>query len=327
MSTEKKNKTLYYKKATFLQDGGDLQKSLANALKSRKNLGARKETLNEEDKTYRLVGKSTKQGGMLFGNLVLYTAGVHQNMIAFKEDEEELNFEDIPPPQKKDGRHREFLDSVLYFGVLGNHVVVAQSSALRSRELENHWMWLLSDCTKVLNGDDRVMLIDQSTKATRKTLQKAHVKSVILGSELETIPEQDSTETTTLKTKKLRYTPVGKARDLLQAIVGEDFFSRNKLEDSLDDANLHVTLEISYLRKTTENAQKLLDNLAVSMRHTDKDDVAIKLEGGGTIKGDDLNINGPIRVNSHNGIIEEQDLYTQMFNWLEAKLQQGLIDA
>ncbi|MGK7630910.1 hypothetical protein ACSRCY_23670, partial [Salmonella enterica] len=33
---------------------------------------------------------------------------------------------------------REFVDSILYFGIRDNHVMIVQSSALRTKDIESH---------------------------------------------------------------------------------------------------------------------------------------------------------------------------------------------
>ena len=82
----------------------------------------------------------------------------------------------------------------------------------------------------------------------------------------------------------------------LEFNVGEKWFDDLKLEDSLDESNLQVNLEITYFRKTNKDGQLLMDTLATSLRNMDEDDIEITLKGGGTIKGGDLKLSGSISV-------------------------------
>ena len=127
-------------------------------------------------------------------------------------------------------------------------------------------------------------------------------------------------------TKAVKWIPKGIGADLIKAALGEDWLNSLKLEDALDEANLQVNLEITYLRKTTSTGQKMLDNIASSLRHIEPDDVKIELNGGGLVKGNDLKLTGPISVQYNNGLIDESDLYNQMHSWLLQKIEQDEID-
>jgi len=109
--------------------------------------------------------------------------------------------------------------------------------------------------------------------------------------------------------------------DVIQAALGSDWFNKLDLDSSLDEANLQVTLEITYLRKTTGNGQRMLDNIATSLRHIDEADVKINLHGGGTIKGGDLKLTGSVSVKTNNGLVDETDLYHQLHLWIVTKVR------
>lgn len=125
------------------------------------------------------------------------------------------------------------------------------------------------------------------------------------------------------KVRKMKFMPTGKGGNILKAAFGEKWFDDLKLEDSLDESNLQVNLEITYFRKTNKDGQLLMDTLATSLRNMDEDDIEITLKGGGTIKGGDLKLSGSINVQYNNGLIDENHLYLQMHKWLHAKIGAG----
>lgn len=327
MKAKKTPKTIHYKRASFMQKGATLQQYLANALMQRKKASQRREPLNQEDNIYRLWNSNRSQFGMLFGSLLVYSEGRDQHLVTLDDDQDEYEIDQLAPP-KKNGKRQEFLESVLYFGILDDHLVVMQSGSLRARELEAFINWLLRECTSLLKADNGVFLNDHPTIKAKKKLSKQPVKKVSIGAPLATqdIAEMEEEEITKMKAKKLRFAPVGMGFDIIRAALGEVHFDKLKLNDSLDEANLQVTLEITYLRKTTEKAHKLLNNIATSMRHMDPDDVIVHLDGGGKLKGDDLKLFTRINVNTYNGLVDESDLYTQMYHWLSSTIEQGVIE-
>jgi len=326
MKAESKPKTLHYRRATFLQGNNDLQSVLKKALKKKKNVGQRLENLSSEDHSHRFINRNRNQLGMLFGSLVVYAEGNNRPLVTIETEKPELDIEQIAPPSK-DGKRREFLDSILYFGVKDNHVLLVQSSALTSRHMEAHLFWFLHQAG-VLSDEDGVSLNDYTPKVTKSKIEKAHVKKVSIGTPLETDPilEDEAPSRSVEKVKRVKYTPHGLGFDFLKVALGDQWLNRLKLDEALDDSRLQVSLEISYSYSTTEKSQKLLDNIANSLRHVDQDDIRIELKNKGVIHGKELKLSSRIDVRAYGGVLDESDLYPQMHNWLLESLEQGIID-
>lgn len=314
---------------------------------------SRKEIFNEDDDSCRLINRHKEFNGMFFGQLVFFESGKSQTFITLDEDAEYYNIgaitsdaisdhegSDQESKSEKAKLRKEFIDSILYFGVLYDHVVILQSSALRARELETHLAWFLGTCAQKLPADSVLVLKDKPTEETIRKLEKLPVKTVKLGAPVG-IPESPSVEqapvaagkstdtkeeVTELQAKSLKWVPKGTGVDVLSALMGAGWFERPELKDALDDANLKVSLEISYVRKTTRHGQKMLDEMAVALRHMDDSDVKIELQGGGTLRGEDLKLSGPISVKTINGLVDENDLYHQMHAWLVSKVESSEIE-
>jgi len=354
-----KSKSIHYKNV-FITGDVNLQVSLQTAL-SKTGTAAkpsqRQQKVNGSDTAVIFVNQFGDSNGMTFGQLVFLESGRQQPFITVDDEAEfysidALASEKIPDETKNaEGdtvtaldseavakKRREFLESMLYFGVIDNHMIIMQSTALKSRELEAHLAWLLGDCTGVIPANVMLVLKDKPAESVYKKMQAAPVKSIKLGAPLTTEVYTDPsepkkndvvrTETEETHASKVRFVPHGMAASILKAALPEGFLERLNLEDSLDEANIHVALEITYLRKTTKIGQTVIDSVATSLRHTPESDVVINLHGGGKIKGDELKLSGSISVKyMDNGLVDESILYHEMHKWLVSKISSTEVDS
>lgn len=63
---------------------------------------------------------------------------------------------------------KEFIDSVLYFGVIDNHVAIIQSRSLTARTLESYLGWLLGEAAKALPANSALILKMLRTRQLKK---------------------------------------------------------------------------------------------------------------------------------------------------------------
>jgi len=354
-----RQKSIHYKLAGLSHCTSDLQTILESILLedgTAPKVGMRREQISPSDSQsgYRLVNRSSTFKTILFGQLILFEQGKSQALMTISDDVAFYDINSITSEQiKLEGDEnineqdrykvkREFIDSILYFGVLGNHMVIVQSSSLRARDLETHFGWLIHSFSSSFNDNSALMLRDKPSAEVIKKMDSTPVKKITLGS----VPVKSNTEAGEVtmmnvpnlpanaeisksveKVRKVRFMPSGKGGSILKAAFGEDWFSNLRLEDSLDESNLQVNLEITYLRKTTSDGQRVMDTLASSLRHTDSDDIEIELQGGGIIKGSDLKLSGNISIQYNNGLIDENHLYLQMHKWLISKIGSGEIES
>lgn len=340
MAREKKRKSVHYKLATISNQTETLQSLLEQALSAGSDAHRalrRMEYTNPDDESVcRLINHHTIHQGMFFGQLVRFEAGRGQVLMTLDDQASEYSIdtitsdavaEDEEPDHETDvekvKRRREFIDSILYFGVLDNHIVVMQSQALTTRDLEAHLGWLLGTCLTLMARNSALILQDKITEAVRDRVQKSPVKTVSIGTPIETREEQEEGRAAgdEPEAKGVKWIPGGTGADILSAALGTDWFNKLNLEDSLDEANLQVQLKVTYLRKTSKTGQKMLDNIAASMRHSHDDDVVVELTDGGQLKGGEVRLNGKLSVQTTNGIVDETALYHDMHNWLLSKIE------
>ena len=263
--------------------------------------------------------------GMQFGNLVLYASEQNRAIIAIDDNADELDIEQIAPPKSNDGRRREFLESILYYGIKQNHVVLLQSMSLRARELELHLNWLLREAN-LIDKDNAVFINNFAPQVTHEKLEQSEVKSVQIGAPLVDYFEEVTEPLAEAKSVTKRFRPFGEGIEILKPLLGNRIVDLSW--DELDaSSNLEVFVEITYKRQTDPGSQKLLNRLTTALRHVGDDDVRIELKDGGVIIGSDLQIKSFKNIEAYNGLKNPQDVFQKMSDWLLESLERGIIDA
>jgi len=362
VSTVKKQKTIHYKNVV-ISGSPNLQSLLDGALGesgSIKRPNQRQQKANEEDTVVIFVNRFTKHNGMSIGQLVYLEKGRQQPYITVDDEAEfysiaSLSSDEIPekkqdqaddnneslPQEDSIRKRREFVESILYFGVLDNHMVILQSSALQSRHLESHLTWLLTSCTSTLAAGSMLVLSDKPAESVFQKMEKTPAKSIHFGAPLTTElavdpshPVQSSAPPAgpamavdEVHASKVRFEPTGVAAAIISA-VAPGLLDRLNLQESLDEANIHLALEITYNRRTTKTGQEVIDSIATSLRHSPASDVVINLQGGGKITGDELKLSGNVSVEYlPSGLINESSLFHEMHRWLNTKISSSEIDS
>lgn len=354
MATVKKPKTIHYKNVV-ISGGASLQTLLRNAIGPDGTVNKpiqRQQKANEEDTVVIFVNKTNEYNGMTIGQLVYLEKGKHQQYITVDDEADYYSIDamssDLIPEvadeadeaseQSRIKKRKEFIESILYFGVIDNHIVIIQSAALSSRQLEAHLSWLLGTCTSYLDKNASLVLQDKPAESVFKKMEMTPAKSIHVGAPLTTdvspeqahssnIPAVATNDTPAAHASKVRFQPAGPAASLIRAIA-PGLFEKLELEESLDEANIHVSLEITYNRKTTKTGQSVIDQIATSLRHSPASDVVISLQGGGKITGNELKLSGSIRLEFlGSGLINEAVLFHEMHKWLYTKIESSEIDA
>lgn len=362
MSNIKKQKTIHYKNVV-ITGSPNLQALLDGALGDAgaiKRPNQRQQKANAEDTVVIFINRFTKYNNMSVGQLVYLEKGRQQPYITVDDEADFYSIEslssdeipeqkkfvpadqaELPPSEQVIKKRREFVESILYFGVIDNHMVIMQSSALQSRSLEAHLSWLLTSCTSTLTEGSMLVLSDKPAESVFQKLEKSPAKSIHFGAPLTTEVTVDPSQPTQSKAlptgvaqpidevhaSKVRFEPTGVAAAIISA-VAPGLLDRLNLRESLDDANIHLALEITYNRRTSKTGQEVIDSIATSLRHSPASDVVINLKGGGKITGDELKLSGTVNVEYlPSGLINEGSLFHEMLRWLNAKVSSSEIDS
>jgi hypothetical protein len=334
---ERKGRVFLYKHADFHTGGTTLQVALSKSLGKLKTIGKRRQPLAPDDESpvWRLVGQFREDNAFLFGILVQYAPGTNPTFLVDDEDATSIAVEQMAAPKTKDGKSREPLDGMLFFASTDNHMVLMQGSALRSMHLEQHLQWLAQKGGGIA-GDNTFRLIDHPPKKVRNLLENQAVRELSIGGDLvaSTPPERDEAEESATPRKGSRARQLvssgdagqGGIMDVLKGLLRPSEVARLNL-DRLAGSNIEYTLQIRYRQETTESGHKFMDNLGTALRHAEGIETKIKLVGGGEIRGDDLKLSGPVRIEHLNGVPNPDHVFEEMRAWLLAKLKSGDVRA
>jgi hypothetical protein len=344
MTTKAKRveKSIAYKRANFHRKptGENLKSLLEKALVKHETWGKRRLNIADSDTPiYHVVGnQKCETNGFVFGVLMTYTPGVDPLYLVDDETANEIKLEKLSAPLTDDGKRREFLASMMYFGVIRDHLVMIQSQSLKAPQLESYLQWLLHD-SEVLAGDNTFQLVDTPSRSVREKMEKGNgVKTITLGAEVIPqsvfVPKADGQEpsasnevarkTTTQHSHNI--TVVTQADDgewgplaALKRLMAPSQAAKIDFAQ-LDGSNIEMSVTLKYKRETTESGQKLMDTLGHALRNTEDVETVLTLNGGGSIRGADLKLNGSVRLTSYDGQLSADEVFEEMRQWLLSKV-------
>jgi hypothetical protein len=333
-------KTVAYKHAQFNSKpkGESLKSLMDKAINALKTVGARRRPMSADPNApvFHLLGSTkSEKNGFLFGSLLAYSPGVDAMFLVEDAAASDVKLETLKAPKTKDGKQRELLESVMFFGILDDHLVLLQSQVLKSAQAESYFQWLLHQA-KTLTGDNTVTLLDTPSASIRKKIEQAKgVRGIKFGGEVLPVSVMPKHETPSLDLE--HETPKDKMKDnvsvsalsteatgglmsAIKSLIKPADYAKINFDDLLG-SNIELTLMLRYKTKTTEQGHKLMNSLGAALRNTEDLDTELQLIGGGTIKGTDLKLNGEIGLTSYNGQLSESEVYEAMRGWLLSKIK------
>lgn len=289
----------------------------------------KKQLTDDANSAFYVLNKPIKYQNIFFCELLLWEPGQSQRTIELDDKAESFSLRTITPAdvQKNKAKKEEFLESSLHIGVLENHVVLSSSRAISSRDVEKYLAWLLTTKSDALK-DTAFWLSDQPTQEAIKKLEKQHVRRMSLGTPISSSDVKTETENSSVqsgqsaKASSVHY--AAKDSSLVKQMVASLFNALGTdapdlIKDTMDESNLQLRLEITYLRKTDAQGQKFLDSISTSLRHQCPEDVEVELEGGGKLTGNDLKLTKQVHVQlNDDGTINEGDLHHHIFEWIKS---------
>lgn len=244
---------------------------------------------------------------MLFCQMLLVDPGANQPVLIYEEGKEGFQIDAVSTKeltQEKLKQNSDFVNSMLYFGVKGNEVVVMASQAITVRALEVHLAWLLRNRPDVLPANVSFALVKHPPCKLEEVIQQHPVKSVEIGSPIvagEKIADGD---------KYLSSDTVNLGLNTLRTLLGVR--QASWLDGITDESNLSARIVITYSRNTDEAGRDVMNKLGTTLRNLDDADVRLSLDGLGVMTGDDLNLSKWIKVEkTERGLFVETDIYME----------------
>lgn len=106
------------------------------------------------------IDEKTHAEGAIFGDLTMFSAGRMQALIESESDAPTASVDHLSAPQKK-----EFISSIMYWMVRDNHVLILQSMAIRSDNVEDYFTWLLRERTSLMPKEKAIVLVNKFDQA------------------------------------------------------------------------------------------------------------------------------------------------------------------
>jgi hypothetical protein len=336
-----KPKTFLYKRASFQKvvAPNTLQSLIGAALKSYPKAKDRHENPNADSVTFRLINYNGPHGlngtgGKFLGcEMFSYNKGADQGAINFSDDAEQLDVDSVTPEQGK-----EFLEGTVYFGVLDDHVIVMQSSALRCSELERHLNWFLKRKAEVISEENHLELSDNIPP---KDLDLRDVKGLDLMAPIqyeshdgESWTPEEEKEKRKIKSKKpgsldtaetdrekhVSLTPFGRGWDAIKALVGEalDLPAKMSAEDLLKTGRMSVKLSLNWRSSNKEDAADFVSDIAHRLRNIDDEEIDYSVRTrSGPIRRHEFKPTKKVNIKWNRVRPDFNDLFPKMLKWLD----------
>ena len=310
MANEKSPRKLFCKRAEITPPGGTLQSRLTIALAGKALVRDRAEPTSPT--AFRIVAQHYPVDGGIAGIFTAFERGASAVSVLEDLTAELLTVDQIKAPPGEDGKERQWVDGLLYFYVHGDLVILIQSSAVRAGQFESHLSWLLG--TDSQSGTCSVKLANQYGRSALEQLNASHVKDVKVGGPLLHAVSAAPASGSVVADKRIELggNMLEAVSVLLEGGNGPGFNWAAAL-----DGNIEAWLHVSYKRKTNEDAQRLLDRIAMSLRNAEDLEAVITLNNGQTIAHGELKLSKSCRIESKEGVLLADKAFSAMSVWLK----------
>lgn len=320
MAGQTKSRNATYMLAVFSNGKLSLQQLVQSALTGKaKQADNRREQYTTDENHLRLINRHRTRQKMLFGQFIVFEPGRKQPLVHLSGGKDFYTID-----TKSAEENEAFADEVFYFGIRDNHVVCIQTGSIRARQFETHLIWLLKECSKKLDPDTTLVLRNQPAPEVYKRIQKKAVKSIRVGTPLESFEvTSPAPKAAKEKTGTRKFHRLGQAASrFLKELLDPAAYNQLRFEADLDEANLHMSVEFKFVRKTTEKGQQAIDAIATGLRHIEDTDYDLNFVGGGSIKGTEMKITKALSVKyGENGLVDETDLLVQIHAFMIETLE------
>ena len=304
-------KKIVYRIASITNCDSDLQELLGKAIQATQ-VNERQQELNEYEKTFRTINQKWSYRGITMCEMVLIDPGASQPLAVYDESKGVYTIDAISTnelSQERLKRNSDFVNSMLYFGVKGNEVVIMPSQAINVRALENYLTWLLGEKLDLISNESKFALNKNIPRAVEEQIRSSPVRSIEIGSVLSGTSDDDSEEFVSSESFSIN------AKSLLRVLGA-------KLKDELpfsisDDSNIRAKIVISYFRKTNDAGQNFMNHLGTTLRNLDDADVCVTLKNNVKISGKELNLQKVVKISkTDRGLLVNDDISEAMVTWL-----------
>ena len=264
-------------------------------------------------------------GISFFGDLTVYTRGFLQTLLKNEPNVAMLAVEQQPPPS-----NREYIHSMMYWLIVGNHVLLIQSRSLTSKHLEQYLTWLLKTKTQEVSDNGHVIL-NAKFDGDQVGGDMDDVKEIIVGGTgvlqaalPDRLPPSSSTERHVQRHVDLDEQKGWGERALhvLRAIMTNEADVQRLLDTIPQDADLDVSVRIGYkaLRRTVSRAP-----MQQALRNLPEGEITA-IGKYGRMTGEDIRLSYPVRVQTSGSLLNPKDVRAKLRSAYEYFVENGKID-
>ena len=263
-------------------------------------------------------------GKSFFGDLTVYTKGFMQALIKREPDAAILSVEQQPPPQGL-----EYIHSMMFWMVIGNHVIVIQSRSLTTKQLEQYLTWLLTKRTTQMSANGQVLLTSKfDNEKVGGDLDD--IREIIVGGigAVEAAPARVP-QGPELGRDVDQYVDVGgrrswgnRAIEVLRAIMNNEADVQALLESIPKEADLDVSVHIGYKTKWHKVTKRPMQQ---ALRNLPEGEITA-IGKHGRLTGNDIRLSYPIRVLTNGSLLDPNDVRAKLRSAYDYFVENGKIE-
>jgi hypothetical protein len=279
-----KSKSGYLKLANFTGTQNFASRSLEAALRAcfdRRPEHTREWKPDEASHKHRVIVQISSQGGALCGRLAEYERGKQLEVIRRSTEDVESRYQvaEEDTPAAPEGFVQDILETSAFFACKGDKIAIMQSTAMKVKSLQDHFNWLLLGEPEGFRTGT-LILANDSGGDWASQIREHGVAELKIGTSLSELFDENIPRT------------MG-TLDVTQRILGP-WLKRDAVDTTATAAFGHaryfgISTEVivKVQAKAGPEAARLVDTLALGLRD-DASGIALLLNNGKTLKGDDL---------------------------------------
>ncbi|MDQ4086394.1 MAG: hypothetical protein M3177_00020 [Pseudomonadota bacterium] len=231
--------------------------------------------------------------------------------------------------QDRPAQGHDFLHGLLYFMALGNHVLVIESSSVRSKAFANYLTWFLGpDRGSILEAGDRCELDAQIT--IQMDEDEAEVTSAIFDplAQRRMDARREAAQAEEVEEKRRIWQDVvrapAKVLALLKAAGATDASIETALSELPDDAKLEAQLRVQ--ARTRTRPEKISPRLINSLFNVGDEDALVLETPEGRRVGQIGTLRHGVRVETEGDLMVRTDVERALFEAYTVFVENGRID-
>jgi len=258
----------------------------------------------------------------VFGNLVAYTLGRDQAVLVENQQAREADIRQLPAPARN-----QFVNSMVFWFVTDDHVLVAKHGLLNPPDLEVYFRWLLAERTTVCNPNLQVILSETIT-LPNALARHEEIRAIKIGGQIDArAPHADPENVAHRERRRVqRGGGLEFARRVLDLVVGNnDAAVERILREVPDDVELSVDVEIGFDSKKRKFSREALQRVAAATRNLPDSDVQV-VTASGTLSGDELRLSHRARILLNGSLLDRDAVLEAMIDAYRQFVRTGKID-